>query len=129
MPVFFQSLIKSLLYENQINKLLIRFEHEQDIKFVDQIIDHFNISLNYRFLETLDKSKRYVFVCNHPMGILDGIIMLKALSSDFDSQIIGNDILNHISNLKHILLPDSLLLISIGSDLSLGFFYFILIIL
>jgi len=105
LPVFFQSLIKSLLYENQINKLLIRFEHEQDIKFVDQIIDHLNISLNYRFLETLDKSKRYVFVCNHPMGILDGIIMLKALSSDFDSQIIGNDILNHIPNLKHILLP------------------------
>ena len=105
LPKFMQSVIKLLLYENQINKLIKKFEYHKEIEFIDQIIRHLKLSFNSHYLEKLDINKRYIFVCNHPTGILDGLIILKALSSDFKPQIISNDIINYFSNVKKLLLP------------------------
>ena len=105
LPRIFQSMIKKLLYEDEVNRLLSTYKNDKDLRFINKILEYFNVSINTHFIEKLDINKRYIFVCNHPTGILDGLIILKALSSNYKCQLIANDILNHISNLNNLLLP------------------------
>ena len=105
LPNFIQNFIKSLLYEKEVNELLFLYKDEPPKQFFTKIIDHLQISINLDYKYKLDQNKRYIFVCNHPTGILDGIVILKTLSENFDCRIIANDIISNLHNLDKILLP------------------------
>ena len=105
LPNFIQNIIKSLLHEKEVNELLFLYKDEPLEQFFNKIIDHFQISINLDCKYKLDQNKRYIFVCNHPTGILDGIVVLKTLSNNFDCRIIANDIISNLHNLDKILLP------------------------
>ena len=100
-----KSLIKSILYENQVNVLLNDFQDEKDLDFINQILNYFNISINTHFKIPLEKLKRCIVVCNHPTGILDGLILLKILNQAHPSQMITNDILDFVPNIKNLIVP------------------------
>ena len=105
LPRPLKSFIKSILYEKQINKLLNDFQDEKDLDFINQILNYFNISINTHFKIPLEKLKRCIVVCNHPTGILDGLILLKTLNQDHPSQMVTNDILDFVPNIKNLILP------------------------
>ena len=105
LPHPFKSLIKSVLHEKQVNKLLNDFQDEKDLDFINQILNYFNISINTHFKIPLEKLKRCIVVCNHPTGILDGLILLKTLNQAHPSQIVTNDILDFVPNIKNLILP------------------------
>ena len=105
LPRPFKSVIKSVLHEKQVNKLLNEFQDEKDLDFINQLLNFFNLSINTHFKIPLVKLKRCIFVCNHPTGILDGLILLKTLNQAYPSQMVTNDILDFVPNIKNLLLP------------------------
>lgn len=105
LPNFIQNFIKSLLHEKEVNELLLLYKDDPPKQFFTKIIKHFKISIKVDCKYKLDQNKRYIFVCNHPTGILDGIVVLKTLSDNFDCRIIANDIISNLHNLDKILLP------------------------
>ena len=98
-------LIKSILYENKVNVLLNNFQDEKDLYFLNKLIDYFKLSIITQFKFPLEKLKRCIFVCNHPTGILDGLILLKTLNQAHPSQIVTNDIIDFVPNIKNLILP------------------------
>ena len=105
LPNSIQLKIKSLLYETEVNRILSNFKEYNDIEFINKIIEYFNISIEMMLTQKLDKSKKYIFVCNHPTGILDGIIILKTLLPHFNCKIISNDIISYFKNIDNLILP------------------------
>ena len=105
LPHPFKSLIKSVLHEKQVNKLLNDFQDEKDLDFINQLLNYFNISINTQFKIPLEKIKRCIFVCNHPTGIIDGLIVMNILNKAHPTQMITNDILDFVPNIKNLILP------------------------
>ena len=52
-------------------------------------------------------SERTLFVSNHPLGGLDGIILIKQLAEHYDDQVLTfvNDILLYIKPIRHYFIP------------------------
>ena len=105
LPQPFKSVIKSILYEKQVNKLLNEFRDEKDLAFINKILNYFNLSISTHFHSPLEKLKRCIFVCNHPTGIIDGLIVMNILNKAYPTQMITNDILDFVPNIKNLILP------------------------
>jgi len=105
LPRSFKSFIKSILYEKQVNKLLNEFRNERDLAFINKILNYFNLSISTHFNYPLEKLKRCIFVCNHPTGIIDGLVVMNILNKVHPTQIITNDILDFAPNIKKLILP------------------------
>ena len=105
LPQPFKSFINSILYEKQVNKLLNEFHNERDIAFINKILNYLNLSISIHFNSSLGKLKRCIFVCNHPTGIIDGLIVMNILNKAHPTQMITNDILDFVPNIKNLILP------------------------
>ena len=105
LPRPLKSLIKSILYENQVNVLLNNFQDEKDLAFINKLFNYFNLSFSTQFNIPLEKLKRCIFVCNHPTGIIDGLIVMNILNKAHPTQMITNDILDFVPNIKNLILP------------------------
>ena len=100
LPQPFKSVIKSILYEKQVNKLLNEFRKEENLAFINKILNYFNLSISTHFHSPLEKLKRCIFVCNHPTGIIDGLIVMNILNKAHPTQMITNDMLDFTINKK-----------------------------
>jgi len=105
LPQPFKSFINSILYEKQVNKLLNEFHNERDIAFINKILNYLNLSISTHFNSSLGKLKRCIFVCNHPTGIIDGLIIMNILNKAHPTQMITNDILDFVPNINNLILP------------------------
>ena len=46
-----------------------------------------------------------IFVCNHPTGIIDGLVVMNIINEAHPAQMIANDILDFVPNIKNLILP------------------------
>lgn len=102
------SLLERLLLLKKINHFIEVNNEKYGIEFIDEFFDTFDISyiLSQRDREKIPSEGRVLIVANHPFGGLDGLILLKLISSiRNDVKIIVNDVLVNISNLKELFLP------------------------
>ena len=67
---------------------------------------YFEIKYKVSGTENIPEAGRYIFVSNHPLGGLDGLVFIYELSKHFhDIKFPVNDILTNIENLSGIFLP------------------------
>jgi hypothetical protein len=105
-PEFFIRYLKRIVHQNELNEFLKNAGHLKDAEFIKAGLDFFNISYRVFCRENIPGSGRYIFVSNHPLGGLDGLVFINELSSYFkDLKFPVNDILMNIKNLSGIFLP------------------------
>ena len=100
-------LIKLLKISN-INKFYIKNKHLKGIEFLDSILDEFKIKFEIpeEDLKRLPKGGAYITVSNHPLGGIDGILLLKLmLEQRSDFKIIANFLLHRIEPMKPYIMP------------------------
>lgn len=106
MPGFILKYLKRIIHEDEINEGLDKFGHKHDIEFIEEVFNYLEISYTVDGLEKLDTDKRYLFASNHPLGGLDGIILIHAISQKFSSvKVPSNDLLMNIEQLKNNFIP------------------------
>lgn len=106
MPKFLMNYLKKTLHQDDINELLTKFSDLKGIDFVDNALKHMNITYKAHNIESLDETKNYIFVSNHPLGGLDGLIAMSALGEKFPNmKVIVNDFLMHIEPIKDLFVP------------------------
>ena len=70
------------------------------------ILEELGISYEVDGADKLPESGRSTFVCNHTLGGLDGIILLKMLCDKYgEAKVVVNDILMYISPMKSLFIP------------------------
>ena len=105
-PGFFIRYLKRIVHQNELNEFLQTRGHLHDAEFIKAGLDYFNIKYNVSGSGNIPPEGRFIFVSNHPLGGLDGLVFIHELSKYFSQlKFPVNDILMNIKNLSGIFLP------------------------
>jgi 1-acyl-sn-glycerol-3-phosphate acyltransferase len=105
-PGFIVRYLKRIVHQDEINEFLKKYGNLRDAEFIRAGLEEFNISYNVHGTENIPRQGRYIFVSNHPLGGLDGLVFISELSKYYkDLKFPVNDILMNITNLSGIFLP------------------------
>lgn len=102
-PKFFISKIKKILHEDEINAAMNEIGHLQNLEFNDAVLKKLNTSVNVTGLENIPEQGKIIIASNHPLGGLDGMALMKAVSQKRrDIKFIVNDVLLKLENYSGI---------------------------
>lgn len=96
-------LLMKILKISTLNKIYKRNKHLEGLEFLNAILDDFQIKFEIpeEDLKRLPKKGAYITVSNHPLGGIDGILLLKLmLEQRNDFKIIANFLLHRIEPMK-----------------------------
>jgi len=106
LPGFVLNYLKRIVHQDELNAFLRQYGHLQDATLIAAGLKEFNIRYSVSGTENIPSSGRFVFVSNHPLGGLDGLVFINEISKYFhDIKFPVNDILLNIKNLSGIFLP------------------------
>lgn len=95
-------LLMKFLHISTINKIYNRNKQRTELDFLNGILKDFKIKFEIpkEDLERIPKKNGFITVSNHPLGGIDGILLLKiVLEQRSDYKIIGNFILHKVKPL------------------------------
>lgn len=101
-------LLMKTLKISKLNEVYNRNKHLKDVEFLNAILDELQIKFEIPEddLKRLPKSGPYITISNHPLGGVDGILLLKLmLEREPDFKIIANFLLHRIDPLKPFIMP------------------------
>ena len=105
---FFGWILMKVLKISTLNKIYYRNKHLSDLEFLDSILGEFQIKFEIpeEDIKRLPKEGPYITISNHPLGGIDGILLLKLmLEQRSDFKIIANFLLHRIEPLKPYIMP------------------------
>ena len=107
LPRFVINFIKRLIHQDEINRLLSDNRDYTGVEFATRILHDLDVTYNVHYSGSRpDPSGRYIFVSNHPLGGLDGMILISFIGSHFkDVRFIVNDLLMYIRPLAPVFVP------------------------
>ncbi|MCM1028313.1 MAG: 1-acyl-sn-glycerol-3-phosphate acyltransferase [Pseudoflavonifractor sp.] len=99
-----------LICQDDLNALIEGANGQRDAAFCRSVLAQLNVTYRVahpELLPTPGDDHRVIFTCNHPLGALDGIIIIDMLSSLYGPGVkfIVNDLLCAIEPLSGIFLP------------------------
>jgi len=101
-------ILMKILKISTLNKFYKRSKHLSDVDFLDAVLDEFEIKFEIpeEDMKRLPKDGAYITISNHPLGGIDGILLLKLmLEQRSDFKIIANFLLHRIEPLKPYIMP------------------------
>jgi len=97
-----------LLKLDKINKVYNKNLKYKGIEFLNGLLDDFEISfeIDDHDLRRIPKDGAFITISNHPLGALDGILLLKLLlEKREDFKVMGNFLLQKIEPMKDMVIP------------------------
>ena len=105
-PGFLVNYLEKIVHQDELNNFLSRNGHLKNQELIAAWLNFLKINYSVTGKENIPSEGRYIFVSNHPLGGLDGIVFINELSKYFrDIKFPVNDILTYIENLSGIFLP------------------------
>lgn len=105
---FFGWLLMKVTRISAVNDLYDRHKHLSDLAFFDALLSDLQIQFDIPDgdLNRIPKEGAFITISNHPLGGLDGILLLKLLVNKRpDYKIIANFILHRITPMKPYIMP------------------------
>lgn len=106
------TLLRFLLLEKRINALTDSLAHFRGHNFNEQLLEELGVgfSLSNKSLQNIPAEGRLLIAANHPLGGLDGLLLLKAIALvRQDVKVLANDVLMSIDNLSDVFIPADIL--------------------
>lgn len=107
LPGVLINMLARIIRQNDLNQLLKGAFPAEGSAFSASVLDQLGISVETVGLEKL-RGMSLVFACNHPLGGLDGITMVRLLGETFGDgnvKVLVNDMLMHVEPLAPVFLP------------------------
>ncbi len=101
-------LLMKTLKITTLNKIYDRNKHLENLDFLNAILEEFQIEfeIDPEELKRLPKKGPYITISNHPLGGIDGILLLKLMQEhDPNFKIVANFLLHRIEPLKPYIMP------------------------
>lgn len=106
LPKFLINWVAKLIHQEEINSVLEKSGHLVGHQFASATLEELNIKYRVHNREKLDTTRRYIIVSNHPLGGLDGVIMIELFGKIFpEVKFVVNDLLYHLEPLKPVFIP------------------------
>ena len=107
LPRFAVNFIKRRIHQDEINDCIMKAEHYCGCGFFDEALDYIGITYRIRGEENLDKTKKYIFACNHPLGgpeaLIIGSVFRRLYGDGFKVPV--NQLLANMKPLKEFFVP------------------------
>jgi putative hemolysin len=101
-------LLMKVLKISKLNAIYDKNKHLSNVEFLNAILDQLQIKFEIpeEDLKRLPKEGAYITVSNHPLGGIDGVLLLKLmLEREPNFKIIANFLLHRIEPLKPYIMP------------------------
>ncbi|OYU80996.1 MAG: glycerol acyltransferase [Flavobacterium sp. BFFFF1] len=101
-------LLMKTLKISRLNQIYDKNKHLKDVEFLNAILDQLEIRFEIpeEDFKRLPKEGAYITISNHPLGGVDGILLLKLmLEREPNFKIIANFLLHRIEPLKPYIMP------------------------
>jgi putative hemolysin len=101
-------LLMKVLKISTLNKFYDKNKHLEDVAFLNAILDDLEIKFEIpeEDFKRLPKDGAYITISNHPLGGIDGVLLLKLmLEREPNFKIIANFLLHRIAPLKKYIMP------------------------
>ena len=109
LPGFVKRFIARRLHVKEINDCVMHAEHYAGVGFFDEALKYVGITYRVRGEENIDLSKKYIYVCNHPLGgpeaLIIGSIFRRIYGDGFT--VPSNQILYNLKPLQEFFVPVS----------------------
>jgi putative hemolysin len=108
LPKFVMNYLKKTIHQDEVNEILTAYGYEhKGLSFNRKVLEHLNISYTTFNDESLPpKDGRYIFASNHPLGALDGIILIDLIGEHYGNvKFIVNDLLMYLTPLREVFAP------------------------
>jgi putative hemolysin len=105
-PKFLINYLKRITHQEEINEFIASKKDVYGIEYSEAIIANFKSRYEIKGEENIPKEGRFVFVANHPLGGMDGMVFVAAVGRYFQNlKFPVNDILMNLTYLRDIFLP------------------------
>jgi len=105
-PGFIFKYIERIVHQKEINEIIPLIDDKYGLDYVKAIIDYFKLNIEVKGEEFIPTDGRNIFVANHPLGGLDGIVFAHVVGKKNPKiQFLVNDILMTLQNLDSIFIP------------------------
>ena len=106
LPPFVLRLLERIIHQREINDVLYRYGHLDGMDFLEALMGEFAVTTEWVHPEHLPESGRCIFVCNHPLGGMDGISLSYMLGKRYgDVRYMVTDFLYYLRPLQSVFLP------------------------
>ena len=106
LPGFVMRYLKRIIHQDELNYYLTEFHDRYGVDFIDGVLSHINTKLDLVGLENIPRTGKCIVASNHPLGGLDGMALMLAVSNvRRDIVFPVNDLLMNIKNLEVMFIP------------------------
>lgn len=107
LPRFAVNFLKRRIHQDQINDIIMNADPYHGVGFFDEALKYVGITYRIRGEENIDPQKRYLFVCNHPLGgpeaLIIGSVFKRLYGEGFKVPV--NHILANLKPLNEFFVP------------------------
>lgn len=105
-PKFLIRYIKRTIHQDEINTILRDHHQTEGAEFASCVLKDLNVGYRVHQTSMADPHGRYIFVSNHPLGGLDGMVLISHIHSMFGSiKVPVNDLLLSLKPFRSIFVP------------------------
>ncbi|MCK4663699.1 MAG: 1-acyl-sn-glycerol-3-phosphate acyltransferase [Bacteroidales bacterium] len=106
LPNFIINYIKKIIHQDEINSFLKINGDKSGVEFISKSLDVFGVSYKVINKENIPENGKFIFASNHPLGGLDGMVLIHAISNICgDVKFLVNDVLLNVKNLESVFIP------------------------
>jgi putative hemolysin len=106
LPGFVMRYIKNVIHQDEMNRIINMRGNAKGIDFVNLILHEMGVKVSFSGLENIPKSGPVIIASNHPLGGLDGLILIKVVGEmRSDVKFIVNDILTNLPSFEEVFVP------------------------
>ena len=106
LPNFVIRFLERILHQDDFNFILKTYGHLPGVSLAKASLEHYGITATQHGFENVPLDGRYIFVSNHPLGGLDGLILIQTVGKHFeDVKFVVNDVLIHFTPFDDVFVP------------------------
>lgn len=108
LPWFVVRWLERIIHQDELNEIMALQDHVGGVEMARRVMNEMNITTEVIGAERLpSKGERVLFVCNHPLGGADGIILTGLLGEHYDGKIrvMVNDVLLNVFQFEDVFVP------------------------
>ena len=105
-PGFVIRYLKHIVHQDGLNQIIENGKNLDGVAFVRSALSDLGTKFTSVGAENIPSSGRFIFAANHPLGGLDGMVLIDEIGKFFpDVKFIVNDLLLNIKNLEPVFIP------------------------
>lgn len=106
LPGFVIRYVKRVIHQDDLNQIIFNLKDLYDLDYVNQGLKELGASYTVEGLENIPDTGRFIFAGNHPLGGLDGLVLMSAVGRKFKNvRFIVNDLLLNLRNMDGVFVP------------------------